>query len=729
MTDALPKPARDLEQHTARGLAGGGLSRPGRIALGLTIIALIAGIQSPIHAAESSPEPPPAAKLSVRGLGLLTNRRLQGTLRELQRDRTAPPAYDANFIEDAALLLLYRTRADGYLRAELALEAVRPDGQVARYRWGRAEDILISRPFTATEVSFRVEPGRRFYYQDLEFTGLGHLTAKEARQFFFSGEALIPMKSLRSFSPERLATSAGNLQQALVNAGYQDARVIAEPVQIAEDTGAVNVRVDIAEGSRYRVRSVAIEVEPLPGQFLDESETRSYDAIYSPLWRQDLAHQLVMRHQQQGHPDTAVTIEVARRVEESGVVLVDLRAVVDRGPRIGLGETQFRGQQQTKEKTLRRTAHLEGPWLDRVAVDRARERLSRLGVFRSVDVDFVEAGDDVRDVVFELVEGKRFNVNLLAGYGSYDQLFGGVELTQNNLWGRGHFARAELLQSFKTSRGSATYTIPQFPMEDASIYLSGRGLRREEISFTREEITGTLGIQRNLPRTHQQIGARYSYEFLDALLDPLPVEGKESYRATSVGVDWQWERRDNSLLPRRGFNTLVGLELARPEFGGDAEYVRLSLNASYHLPLWSGGYGHWGLQHGLAIPTGSADSGLPINKRFFPGGENTVRGYKEGEASPRDENGDIVGAESALVWNIELEQLITPSFSFVGFVDGVGIAEDYRDYPLYEVLWSAGVGLRWNTLVGPVRLEYGHNLNPRPKDPSGTLQVSLGFPF
>jgi outer membrane translocation and assembly module TamA len=52
-----------------------------------------------------------------------------------------------------------------------------------------------------------------------------------------------------------------------------------------------------------------------------------------------------------------------------------------------------------------------------------------------------------------------------------------------------------------------------------------------------------------------------------------------------------------------------------------------------------------------------------------------------------------------------------------------------EDYPFSEELYSAGLGVRYNTVIGPVRLEYGHNLNPRPFDPSGTVLFSIGYPF
>jgi len=364
-----------------------------------------------------------------------------------------------------------------------------------------------------------------------------------------------------------------------------------------------------------------------------------------------------------------------------------------------------------------------------MAVDEARERLSRLGIFKSVDVTFDPPTGDPRNVVFDLQEGKRIDVSLLGGYGSYDQLFGGIEVRQANLWGIGHFGRLELMQSFKTAQGSYTYTVPEFPADDASVYLSGRGLDRQEPSFHRRELSTIVGIRKTFPGAGHQLGLRYAYEFLNASAEPDPYPTQTDFRATSVGFDWQWERRDNSLLPRRGFSAGLASEVALPELGGNANYARIFANAGYHVPLWPGAFGHVGLAHGVAVPMAEPDVGLPINKRFFPGGENTVRGYTEGAASPRNASGVAIGAESMLLWNLELEQLLTPSIALVGFVDGVGDTAEIQHYPFNEVLWSAGGGLRWNTLVGPIRLEYGRNLTPRPGDPAGTLHVSLGFPF
>src|SRR5690606_12018748 len=109
---------------------------------------------------------------------------------------------------------------------------------------------------------------------------------------------------------------------------------------------------------------------------------------------------------------------------------------------------------------------------------------------------------------------------------------------------------------------------------------------------------------------------------------------------------------------------------------------------------------------------------VPITRRFLTGGENSVRGYLEGEASPRNENGELVGSETYTLVNLELEQALTQRWSVVVFGDWVGFARRFDDYPIDESLYSIGLGIRYKTLIGPIRLEYGHNVNPREDDPS-----------
>ena len=126
---------------------------------------------------------------------------------------------------------------------------------------------------------------------------------------------------------------------------------------------------------------------------------------------------------------------------------------------------------------------------------------------------------------------------------------------------------------------------------------------------------------------------------------------------------------------------------------------------------------------------GRNDAQLPVNRRFFPGGDGSIRGYQLGEAAPRGPDGRFVGAKSYLNASAEFEQRLVAKLSGVLFADALGSAAQLAKYPFDEVLVSVGLGLRYETLIGPIRAEYGYNLNPRPRDPRGTFHLSIGFPF
>ena len=84
----------------------------------------------------------------------------------------------------------------------------------------------------------------------------------------------------------------------------------------------------------------------------------------------------------------------------------------------------------------------------------------------------------------------------------------------------------------------------------------------------------------------------------------------------------------------------ANFELASEYMGGEANYERVQLSASWHHPIGGGRYFSLGVSHGVVVSPGSTAKDLPFNRRFFPGGESSIRGYGEREASPRDRRPD-----------------------------------------------------------------------------------------
>ena len=334
--------------------------------------------------------------------------------------------------------------------------------------------------------------------------------------------------------------------------------------------------------------------------------------------------------------------------------------------------------------------------------------------------------------MFVLEEGRRWDANLLLGYGSYEQLRAGVELQQMNLFGRAHRARLELVQSMKSSRGEYSYTVPELFGESVDGTAKLFGLQRDEPDFRRQEYGATFELKRPLPWFNTDATLGYTFQSLRNTNNDLSTSGVDQKQVNVASVDLELtrDRRDSPLRPRHGSRLFTRLEVASRDFGGQTDYQRVELGAAFHTSWGGSRWIHLGLTHGAIMTQGAGDDTLlPVNKRFFPGGDGSIRGYQLGEASPRGADGRFLGAKTYLLANAELEQALTSAWSAVVFGDALGMAVRLADYPFNEKLYTLGVGVRYQTPIGPVRLEYGRNLNPRPGDPGGTLLVAVGFPF
>lgn len=675
-------------------------------------------------------KPPPPAKFKVSGYGFFGDLRLKRIIKLLEVQKKKPPFFDANFMEDSALILKSKIRDDGYLQPKIVIQVVKEDGTKARFVWNETEPL--PRPLHATEVRFRIKKGVLYHYQDITFRGLTALTQKKARGYFIETSGLVPLKQNRIYSPNRLQNSVANLGQVLERMGFQDAKVTVGDLRQEDHTGKIFVRIDVAQGPKFLVRTVRQETFYPGTNAPADLCTNVLGKTYSKWWEQDFTRGIRTNYFALGYPDTAVTLRTERQEPIGTNVALDLMADVKTGPRVRTGDISFQGDKRTKESLLSNRVPLKtGDWLNRLEAERGQYRIARLGVFDSVELNYQTVSSNLWDVRYDLKEGKRIEVSPLFGFGSYDLLRVGVEVEQYNLWGLAHNSDLKLVQSFKSSSGDYTYTIPEVLGREVDVFATASGLRRQEISFTRVEYGGGVGVRKYFQPAATDASLRYNYGILQATEQSANFvqEGAQNPTVGEVILDLRHDRRDNPLYPRRGYQLLANVEVANDNLGGNANFQRVELGGSYHVPLNDSEWLHLGLRHGFVASGGSASNNLPFTRRFFPGGQDSVRGYQEGEASPRNAQGKIVGAETYTSGSVEFEQAITPKWSVVAFVDGVEFAERLSDYPGNEALFSVGGGLNWRTIIGPVRFEYGYNLNPRPKDPIGTLQISLGFPF
>lgn len=671
------------------------------------------------------------AEIRVTGLGWFGNRDAARSL-ELLLGEQSRRDLDAAAIEDAALILFHRMEEDGWLRPRITVVLDQPDGTRSEHPLTASLEPPLDRGLTATRALFVVDRGTRFLVRDISFAGNSGLPAEEARTFFAGQAALLQRAADRLYSPGRMRQAAANLEEELRLRGHAEARAAVADAKLHDD-GAVDLTVSVEAGPLWRVSDLRVEAGggPVPPP---EAWQHRVGRRWSPLWRQDTLALLRRWYYERGHPDVQVrlTHEAGSRMENSERS-VTVTAGVSPGPEVRLGRVEFTGNEHTREASLRRFIDLQpGELLDPVRMDRAQARLLRLGIFNRVDLHYDEAEAGMRDARFALVEGRRHETSLLAGYGSYEQLRGGVEWRHYNLFGRAHAASLQLVQSLKSSAAEARYTVPDVLGSKASGSARLSALRREELAFVRKEHGAQFTLARPLPSWRATATASYTFQRLGVSDSELAdrTAGSSSTNVASLELRLVRDLRDNPMRPRRGYRTFLQVEAASRVLGSRVEYQRLNTGASYHTSWGSGRWVHLALEHAVLTTFGADhDRDLPANVRFFPGGDGSIRGYRRGAAAPLSPTGGFIGAKSMLLASVEIEQALTRKLSATVFVDGLGTAARLADYPFEDRLFSVGAGLRYHTIVGPIRLEYGHNLNPREFDPKGTWLLSVGLPF
>lgn len=671
------------------------------------------------------------AELKLEGFGFLRNRELRGALELLLDDGTKRAEFDASFIEDAALVLNSELVDEGYFAAEVEVVWRDPAGERRSARLDARLSNTLPRDTRATELRLIARPGVRATVRRVRFTGLGAMEAEEARKFFRPDAGLFTPDSARAWSESGARRGAAQLAEALRARGHAEAAVEVAKTELDAASGRVELEVAVREGPVWRVADAGVRVDDG-----ERESSAAVSALAGGVWTRaaglDAAQVVRREFEARGYPDVMVEMEVERGevAADAAERPVRVTARVRPGAETRVGEVSFEGARRTRADLLARRADglRTGELFDPGEVEAARLRLARLGVFRRVETREVEEAPGVRSVVFALREEAAWEAAWMLGYGSYEQARVGVEVSRRNVWGLAHRTRFEAVQSLKGTRADYRYTVPTLFRD--TVEATGRvfGLRREEPSFDRVEYGAAVEARRMVPGIGALGTAGFTYEVLRASDVELGTTAGELNEATVASLDFGLtrDRRDNPIRPTRGVRWSAQAQLARPELGGDVEYERLELAWSWHRPLGAERWLHVGVSQGLLF---DRKGEVPVNKLFYPGGESSIRGYAQGEATQRDAGGRFVGVRSAWLVNVELEQLVTGRWTVVLFADGLGTAVSAEDWPGDETLGSAGLGVRYQSPIGPVRLEYGRNVNPRSGDPAGTLHFSIGFPF
>ena len=393
----------------------------------------------------------------------------------------------------------------------------------------------------------------------------------------------------------------------------------------------------------------------------------------------------------------------------------------DTKERYHFGDTRYVDRGGYPERYLRRfLSYRRGDVFSYSLLGKTQVNLNDADLFRSVSVralpHLVENGQV--PVEIELSPMPRHRLRPGIGYGTDTGARLSLEYRHLNLWDSAHEFSGKLLFAQWRQQMETTYTIPDRRRLD-SLTLLTAGTEREDVdTYYRREVFSEIEYRRSFKK-----GYRGSL-FLRATSERSRIADVD--RRTQLllqGIRFGWQQIDHPLTPERGARVQIELQGADERFLSDTSLLQLTADAALLVPLPERFSLFFRFRGGTTWHRHSFNS-LPVSLRYFAGGDRSVRGYKYNSLGPVNEDDEVVGGKHLLVGSLELEKRFLKSWGAAIFYDAGNAFDSFENYQLKQ---GAGIGLRYFTPIGAIRLDLARPLGERKNRVRLHLSVGLAW--
>ncbi len=576
---------------------------------------------------------------------------------------------------------------------------------------------------------FRIEEGPRVVLQSLGFEGAKAMRRETLESFF----PAIPKadSGVAWWVESELEGDAKDLEDYYYKSGYLDARVFAPKSAFDKDRRHAQVRIEIVEGILSKLGKIELKGAPedsaSPLQHAaDEFLGRPYSPLVAGAVRVRLEEVLATR----GYADAKATPDTAERGADGST---SIAFTILPGPRVTIASIEIRGAHRTKPSTIEGLLKLAPG--DVYSIEKERESFRALyqsGLFSTVRVGLAPGAEAARTLVVEVAEANSAEFYVEPGYGSYERLRLGLGMRLKNLFGTGRSLEVDGSLAELAQRGRISLITPNVMGTDVRSTVSVFSNRRVEPSFISRENGAAWNLARHLTR---RLSATLGYEFRATDVSNVSVVGPavqaliNAVSISSIALTPVFDTRDSVFVPSRGGISKVTVELADSAIGSQLDFFRLRFAHSTYLPVWETGVLALSWRAGLIVPTHASDT-IPLQERFFNGGESTVRSFREEQLGPKDAQGNPLGGEAFHIFAIELRQKLTGNLDGALFYDLGNVQLDHNDFFQGTGFRDGvGIGLRYVLPIGPIRLDFGINPDPRQGESRSVLQFTVGMAF
>jgi outer membrane protein insertion porin family len=609
-------------------------------------------------------------------------------------------------------------------------------------------------------VLYIIDEKAKVLVEDIRFEGVHAFSHGKLRRVMTTRRAWILswFTGAGVLKQEELKTDVERLQAFYYDSGYIQVRV--DDIDVTREGDDLILTVRIEEGDQYRIGNVHFEGEVLEEQSkLVEASGLKSGEVFKP---SRLRESIFSVTEAYGDLGRAFAEAVPLTDVHPETKTVDIGFRMTSGPLVSVDRIEVRGNTKTRDEVVRRELRQqEGEQFTGKGLRQGTSRVRRLGIFDEVKVESTRTDDpDKVDLVVKVKEGRTGTFSAGAGFSSEDSLLANARITERNLFGRAQTATFNVDFGARRRNFRLAFTepwafdVPLLLGVDAfswSFQFSDFRRGGSGVSLRASYPLWELGLRQFLGASLDDIRAGVEYRFENTVIEglsrtaPPSIWNERGTRITSsLRPSLSRNTIDMPFDPTEGSINTLSAEFAG--LGGKNEFTKIDVTSRWYFPFYKAESG-WKLVYSIAGTFGygfgnGGRSGeeLPLSERYFPGGINTVRGFQNRTLGPRERfpdnlSGEMlsseIGGSSQLILNNEIIFPIIPDAGVKGvvFFDAGNAFSKQDGIDLGDLRLAAGVGLRWLSPFGPLRIEIGIPLNSKPQDEESLVLFSFGTPY
>jgi outer membrane protein insertion porin family len=582
-------------------------------------------------------------------------------------------------------------------------------------------------------VTFKIAEGRRINIEQIIIDGTQGLTPKQVRAAMETQEREFYI--LRgTVQRQRLDEDIDRIIQLYNDHGYVQARVEKSEINVDRENARATVRVVVVEGPQFKVGGVDVtgnSILPLE-EIRKRIQLKSGD-VFSRTKLRDSVTGVTDLYSAIGRASADVS---PNTMQDTPNRLVNVVFEVVEGPETYVERINISGNTRSEEKILRREIPMaEGDLFTTQKLTRAKQRLTNLNYFDKVEAKTVPGSSKDKIVVnIDVTEKPTGLFSIGGGYSSQDGVLGTLDLSQRNFLGKGWEVFLRLRGGERLQTGTIGFTEPWLFDRPLAAGFDIFNTRRILPDYTVNSLGGDVRLGHPLGE-YSRWNALYRVSQdrisdVNALGSPELLSEEGTHLTSLVGLSLSRDTRDSVFDPTRGGTASIGLDFAGVGFG--ERFVRGVFTTTYYQPTpWLDHVLSFRLMAGYA--SGWDKVPVPLFERFYLGGSNSLRQFKSLQVSPKDSTGTRVGGNAELLGTIEYQiplffGIKAAIFYDVGNVWGPDISAGSKIDPT-DLRHGAGLGFRWNSPFGPIKVDYGIKLDQKKGESLGNFNFSAGSSF